>query len=263
MMAETVAYERCPKCRHAPLPQDQALPAGCPACGLILAKFAAAESAGAQVEAGDAAVDEGGAGRWQQLGRQFAAAVLYVPPRSVPAAFWGRATLLLLLALWGLRLTWMDHRTGELGSSFLHGPLLIFHEAGHVIFMPFGEFMTVLGGTLGQLLMPLIMAGALLIRTRDPFAAAIATWLFGVSLLDVAPYVYDALHPQLVLLGGHTGEEGGHDWIYLLGETGLLRRAQGLGWLTHKLGALVVLLSIAWAGWLLKRQQACIGEPHD
>lgn len=260
-MAGPFSYERCPKCLHAPLPADQALPAACPACGLILAKFAAAESIGAQAEEGDAAVDEDEAGRWQQLKRQFIDAILYVPPRSAPAAFWGRATLLLLFALWGLRLIWMDHRTGELGSSFLHGPLLIFHEAGHVIFMPFGEFVTILGGTLGQLLMPLIMAGALLIRTRDPFAAAIAMWLFGVSLLDIAPYVYDALHPQLVLLGGHTGEEGGHDWIYLLGETGLLQRAQGLGWLIHKLGALVVLLSIAWAGWILTRQKARIDEP--
>lgn len=259
MMTEGGAYERCPKCFHAPLPSDQELPAACPACGLILAKFAAAEFLAKRGEEGDA-VDESGAGRWQQLRLQLTETILYVPPRIEPAAFWGRATLLLLFVLWGMRLIWMDHRTGELGSSFLHGPLLIFHEAGHVIFMPFGEFMTILGGTLGQLLMPLIMAGALLIRTRDPFASAIAMWLFGVSLLDVAPYVYDALHPQLVLLGGHTGEEGGHDWIYLLSETGWLQRAQGLGWLAHKIGALVVLLSTAWAGWILMQQKARSGE---
>lgn len=259
-MDETVAYECCPKCRHAPLPADQALPAACPACGLILAKFAAAESLGKRGEQADATVDRSEGSRWQQLRLQFAEAIFHVPPRIEPAAFWGRATLLLLFALWGLKLIWMDHRTGELGSSFLHGPLLIFHEAGHVIFMPFGEFMTILGGTLGQLLMPLIMAGALLMRTRDPFAAAIAMWLFGVSLLDIAPYVYDALHPQLVLVGGHTGEEGGHDWIYLLSETGWLQQAQGIGWLAHKLGALVVLLSSAWAGWILMQQKARLGE---
>ena len=28
----------------------------------------------------------------------------------------------------------MDYRDGEPGSSFIHAPLLVFHEAGHVIF---------------------------------------------------------------------------------------------------------------------------------
>lgn len=98
----------------------------------------------------------------------------------------------------------------------------------------------------------------MLVKNRDPFGAALGLWLVDVSLLDVAPYVYDALHPQLVLLGGHTGEEGGHDWVYLLGEAGLLKRAQGLGWLVHKLGALVVLVSIAWAGWVLRQQKKLI-----
>ena len=179
----------------------------------------------------------------------------YVPAHVDPAAFWARVVVLLLFGLWGLWLIWMDHRTGEIGSSFLHGPLLVFHEAGHVVFRLFGESMMILGGTLGQLLMPAILCGALLFKNRDPFGAAIGLWLLGVSLLDVAPYVYDALNPQLVLLGGGTGEEGGHDWIYLLGQTGLLQRAHGIGWLVHKLGALVLMFSIAWAGWTLWQQR--------
>jgi hypothetical protein len=119
--------------------------------------------------------------------------------------------------------------------------------------------MAVAGGTLGQLIMPAILCGALLVTHRDPFGAAIGLWLFGVSLLDVAPYLYDALDPQLTLLGGGTGEEGGHDWIYLLGELHLLKRAHGLGWLVHKLGAVIVLLSLAWGGWLLWRQRTRLG----
>jgi hypothetical protein len=253
-----IRYECCPKCRHAPLPLDQSLPAACPACGLILAKFAAAAEAGDAPRAtlGD---DAEAVGRWQQLRHSICEAVRYVPPQVAPVTFWSRAALLSVVSLWGLRLIWMDYRTGELGSSFLHGPLLVFHEAGHVIFRPFGEFMTVLGGTLGQLLMPAIMAGALLLRNRDPFGAAVGTWLFGVSVLDVAPYVYDALQPQLILLGGSTGEEGGHDWIYLLSETGLLSRAQSLGSFTHMVGALLVLLSLGWAAWILSQQKARIG----
>jgi hypothetical protein len=114
--------------------------------------------------------------------------------------------------------------------------------------------MTILGGTLGQLIMPGILAGALLIKNRDPFGASIGLWLLGVSFLDVAPYVYDALDPQLMLLSGTTGEEGGHDWIYLLNATGLLKRAHGLGWFVHKLGAAIIVLAMAWGIAILWRQ---------
>ena len=124
-----------------------------------------------------------------------------------------------------------------MGTSFLHGPLLVFHEAGHVLFRLFGEWMMFLGGTLGQLLMPAIIVVAFLWKNRDPFGAAVGLWLLGASLLDVAPYMFDALDPQLMLLSGNTGEAGGHDWIYLFNSLGLLPRAPLISALTQKLGA--------------------------
>lgn len=183
--------------------------------------------------------------------------LLRVPDRVDVTAFWFRAALLLALVVWSIALTRMDYRTGAIGQSFLHRPLLVFHEAGHVIFMPLGEWVAVLGGTLGQLLMPLVLAGALLLKNHDPYGAAIGIWFFGVSTLDVAPYMYDALEPQLMLLTGSTGENGGpHDWIYLFTSLGWLPKAQVIGALTHKSGVLVVLLSLAWAAWLLRQQHA-------
>lgn len=242
----TGRFEQCPKCNHAPLPEDQALPAACPSCGVILAKLAVRdEDADPVASTIDEASDD------PTFKQRLIAALLYVPQRTDPFSFWCRALLLVLFAVWGLRLIALDYETGEMMSSFLHGPLLVFHEAGHVVFSVFGELIMVFGGSLAQLLMPAIMAGALLLRNRDPFGAAIGTWLLGVSLLDLAPYVYDALQPQLILLGGHTGAEGGHDWIYLLSATGLLQRAHALGWLVHKSGALLILASLAWAGWIL------------
>ena len=243
-------YESCPKCAHAPLPADQALPAACPSCGIVLAKFKAL----ADDDDDPVAEVDGDAGE-PTFRQRLIATLLHVPERTTPAAFWSRVVLLALFTLWGLRLIALDYATAEMMSSFLHGPLLIFHEAGHVIFSLFGEFIMILGGSLAQLLMPAVLAGALLLRNRDTFGAAIGTWLLGVSLLDLAPYVYDSLDPQLVLLGGHTGAEGGHDWIYLLGETGLLAHAHSLGWFTHKFGALVIIASIAWAGWILLQQK--------
>ena len=261
-MHNTIIYKVCPKCGHQPLPEDQSLPAACPACGLILAKFGVSPPPTPNAATDDVGGDD--PARWRMRTRQLVEALRYVPAAIDPAAFWARVAALLLFGLWGLRLLWMDHRTGEIGASFLHGPLLVFHEAGHVIFRLFGEWLMILGGTLGQLLMPAILCGALLLKNRDPFGAAIGLWLVGVSLLDVAPYVYDALDPQLVLLGGSTGEEGGHDWMYLLGRAGMLKRAHGLGWLVQKLGATVVISSIAWAGWILWQQRKRLASSlHD
>ena len=239
-------YLRCPKCGHLPLPADQSLPAACPACGVILAKVVAAGTA-TPARPGPTLQVEGEREPWHHV-------LLHVPERVDPLRWWLRVALLAGFALWGLWLMVLDVRSGEIMSAFIHLPLLVFHEAGHVIFMPLGHTLMVLGGTLGQCLMPLIMATALLLKNRDPFGAALGLWLLGVSLMDTAPYMFDALQPQLTLLSGQTGEEGGHDWIELFGTWGLLPRAQAIGLATHKLGAIAMLAALAWAGWVLKLQ---------
>ena len=240
-------YARCPKCGHRPLPADQALPAACPACGVILAKMAALAARAPRVPVPAPAPAER-AGRLAEL-------LLHGPERVDALHWWLRAALLLGFALWGWALAAMDYRSGEIGASFLHGPLLLFHEAGHLIFRPFGEWAGVFGGTLAQLLMPALIVVAFLWKNRDPFGAALGLWLLGVSLLDAAPYMYDALHPQLTLLNGGVGEQGGHDWIYLFESMGLRPRAQLIGALVHKLGVLVLLLALGWAACVLWRQR--------
>ena len=52
----------------------------------------------------------------------------------------------------------MDYRDGAMGASFIHDPLLVFHEAGHVIFAIFGEWGRVLGCTPRRLPVPAIPA---------------------------------------------------------------------------------------------------------
>jgi hypothetical protein len=245
-------FHRCPKCGHRPLPADQSLPAACPGCGAILAKLEpAALAAFARRQRPIASASAPGPNTARQ---RIASWLLHAPEREAGLPFTARLALWLGFAVWGLYLIGLDHRSGEILGSFIHGPLLVFHEAGHVLFRPFGNFTMVLGGTLGQLLMPATLGVALLWKNRDPFGAAIALWLFGVSLLDVAPYMYDALHPQLMLLSGHTGEDGGHDWIELFGTLGLLARSQAIGGATRTLGALTVLLALGWAAWVLVLQ---------
>ena len=101
-------------------------------------------------------------------------------------------------------------------DSFLHSINLPFHEAGHIIFAPFGHTMMVLGGSLMQVLVPAICAGAFLFQNHDQFGAALCVWWMGENLLDLAPYIDDARSLQLMLLGGPADEVEGHDWEALL-----------------------------------------------
>jgi hypothetical protein len=163
-------------------------------------------------------------------------------------------------------LTWPFVRTpidpGVL-DSFLHLPNLVFHEAGHVLFLPFGRFMSVLGGSLMQLLVPLACAATFVRQQGNRFAAAVCIWWAGQSLVDLAPYVADARALRLVLLGGRTGAEvEGHDWEYLLGSVGLLQWDVVLGRLTHLAGSLVMIGALCWAVVLmLSRRETETGAP--
>lgn len=247
-------YPHCPKCGHSPLPAEQSLPAACPTCGLVLAKFNAPPlQRPNNSDRDDRNQPSGLSTLW--------AMVTHVPEQVDRTMFWGRVALLAFFGVWGIRLLMMNVGTGELGESFLHRPLLVFHEAGHVVFIPLGEFMTIAGGTLGQLIMPAVLCGALLIKNRDPFGASIGLWLVGVSFLDIAPYAYDALQPQLMLLGGRTGEDGGpHDWMFLLTKLGLLKRAHGVGYFFYVLGLVTIALSMTWSAWLLWQQKKNVTE---
>lgn len=118
---------------------------------------------------------------------------------------------------------------------------LVFHEAGHIIFMPFGAFAGVLGGTLMQLIAPAAFAVSFSLRRSYYSAAAVLFWL-GQSLFNVSVYARDARARALPLL---TGDEDTHDWFNLLSELGLLRHDQAIGNLFYALGLLCLLAAVA------------------
>jgi hypothetical protein len=249
-------FDTCPKCGHRRVPGEMHAPEQCPACGLYFAKWMAHDSfVPPALHAHDKTEDE--EYDWRDELRE---RIEHVPATVTDATIWGRAALLLFFAVWGVRLAAMDYRDGEMGNSFMHNILLAIHEAGHVIFIPCGEFMTILGGSLFQILLPLIAAATILWQNRDAYGAALGIWWAGVSLMDLAPYIYDAKQPQLILLGGHTGEDGPHDWIYLLGVFGKVHHSQAYGFWAHKLGLLLMLLGLCAAGaalwrWRKSREQ--------
>jgi hypothetical protein len=123
---------------------------------------------------------------------------------------------------------------------FLDGVNLAFHEAGHLFLGFGGETLHFLGGTLGQLIFPALLA-ARFARRGEPFEAAVCTLWLGESLMNVGVYLGDARTQALPLVGGHV-----HDWNWLLGRAGLLASAESIGRLLHLLASGVVLGAWVW-----------------
>lgn len=118
--------------------------------------------------------------------------------------------------------------------SFFDGVDLIIHEAGHTIFLLFGNFLHILGGSLLQILVPLIFVSYFAL-TRQHFSSALTLFWFGQSLINVSVYVGDAATMQLPLLGG---EASIHDWNYLLSSFGLLPHTAAIAKIIYSIGFL-------------------------
>jgi len=257
-------FQKCPKCDHERAAGETAPEEVCPACGLIFAKYLQARTAppaAAQVRREVSPEHESA-----QVGREvsvpdeltrlarFKSMLVYVPDEVGSVTVYARAALLVALIVYGVKLAAMDVPSWEMMSSLIHMPMVPIHEFGHILFLPFGEFMTLLGGSLFQAGLPLIFGGIFLVRNRDPFAAAVMLWWSAVAVMDIAPYIYDAQLPQHVLLTGRTGDTGAHDFIDVLGDLGLLHKAQTVGYVAHRFGVLMLVASFAWAAWVLRLQ---------
>ncbi|MCZ6877772.1 MAG: zinc ribbon domain-containing protein, partial [Acidobacteria bacterium] len=170
----------------------------------------------------------------------------------------GIVWLVLLVLGWSF-ITMNIERT-QMSPSFTHFIIynvnLVFHEAGHMIFRPLGRFMTILGGSLLQVLVPLLCTVVFLTRYLDPFAASVTLWWTGQSLIDLGPYINDARAQQMVLLGGFSGQDrpGYHDWNNLLGQLVWLSLDHTLANLVHYAGSALIILSLLWGLYLLWSQ---------
>jgi hypothetical protein len=251
----------CPKCGS----QQEDGRIDCLRCGIVFAKYRppVAPSLRAALPSSAAGpMAEAGAGRFVKT--------LLFPERSATSLEIGaRALILLGLAAWTWHLiagpmqaTYWSFRMmvtpmviETIQESKLHLVNTPFHEFGHLLFMPFGRFMTILGGTLGQLLMPLICAAVLLLKTRDAFGASVALWWFGENFLDISVYINDARDRELILLSGVTGkEDDGHDWHNILSDLGWLPYDHAIADGAYKLGMLLMCLALIWGAAMLKKQ---------
>lgn len=182
--------------------------------------------------------------------------LFYVNPETNIVFLIGRIFVLLVMTIWGVKFIFSSIMSNYAGSSFMHLINLPFHEAGHIFFRIFGQFMMTLGGSLMQLIVPLVCLAAFLLKTRDPFAASVSLWWLGQSLIDLAPYINDARRLQLILLGGVTGQDVAdyHDWQFILRKLGLLNYDHMLAKTAHISGAFFIICALVWGGYMLLKQ---------
>lgn len=239
-------YTTCPKCAYVRREADTAPAGQCPACGLVFSKWLKAQMV-------DTAVKPAASLRSpRQALLQYC-----LPPRpQLTGSEW-----LILVIVWGAFLVCglyfinLDFRSNAIGNSWFHNINLVFHEAGHVLFRPGGRTAMLLGGSLFQVLLPLLLMGCFLQLNRDAFGASLCLWWAGQSLMDVAPYIADARALRLPLLGvGAAADSPGmHDWANLLRPRGWLRYDTTIAFWVDLAGTVLVLLALLWGAAALWR----------
>ena len=128
-------------------------------------------------------------------------------------------------------------------GHFIDAANLIFHEAGHVIFIFFGQFIHVLMGSGFQVLLPLLIT-AYFFSTGQRLSAAITLMWAGENMTNVSVYAGDAIAMQLPLLGG---DASFHDWHYLLTTHNVLAWTPEIASTIYVLGVLTTLTGVILA----------------
>ena len=242
----------CPKCGYVRQLYDSHVMQGlCPKCGIATQKWLRREDEAVVSRNSDESLI-----RHEEIGPWYTrlkSILLYTPETTGRADFYGRVVVFILFFIWGWSFILGGLSWTSIGSSFLHSVNLPFHEFGHVLFSPFGRFMTLLGGSLFQVLMPLGLGIAFLCKYKNAFGASIMLWWGGQNFVDIAPYIADASFRTIPLIGGMGAEA--HDWGNLLTMLGWLNHDYALGRASFLFGSMLMILANIWGGCLLYLQR--------
>jgi hypothetical protein len=144
------------------------------------------------------------------------------------------------------------NRTGFLILDYVN---LIIHEGGHFFFSWFGHTIMILGGTLGELLVPLLCALYFFWQRETTGFAFCSLWLFE-NFPYIGTYMADARTGALPLVGS-----GDSDWEILFSQWGLLAQDQKIGATMHTLGYLGMLATVAWLAYRVRHDAVQGNDP--
>lgn len=146
-------------------------------------------------------------------------------------------------------------RSGFLFPDYVN---LIIHEGGHFFFSWFGYTITILGGTLGELIVPLLCAGYFFGK-RDVAGFTFSAFWFFENFPYIGTYMADARAQNLPLVGS-----GDHDWGILFGQWGLLMQDQKIGGAMRAVGWMGMMAVAGWLAWrTYQSAQAVSGQEAE
>ena len=135
------------------------------------------------------------------------------------------------------------------------GPLLMIdlvfvpiHEGGHLLFRFFGEFLSVAGGTLLQLSVPVMLA-TFFIFQRQVMGTAFCMFFFFEQFLPISTYMADARAQDLPLLTVGDADYVIHDWNYLFDKFGVLDHDTQIAHAVRVIGWIGMVSTVAWMIW--------------
>ncbi len=123
---------------------------------------------------------------------------------------------------------------------FIDNVNLVIHEAGHVVFALFGNLIMLLGGTILQLLVPIVFILYFVFQKQIYSASLLMYWL-AINLFNVSVYVGDAVTMSLPLL---TGDTSTHDWNQIFTILGILNHTDIISGIIFVTGLLVMVLAL-------------------
>lgn len=243
---------QCPKCQYQRQLHDEGMhPDICPQCGIVYSKFLSRHLQKTNHEKSEDDILE--QEEIVTIKQRLLTDIFYIPDKVRQDIFYARCGLFIAFTLWGFYFISAGVDWEKIGSSFMHNINLPFHEFGHILFMPFGDFMMILGGSLFQVLLPFGLTAVFIFKQQDNFAGSITLWWCGQSFIDVSPYIADAQLRALPLVGG--GGEESHDWGNLLTMLNWLEHTAAIAKGCFLIGAIIIILSLIWGGWILKMQK--------
>jgi hypothetical protein len=148
----------------------------------------------------------------------------------------------LMISFVAAGLFWVHAAMSETGFLLLDYINLPFHEFGHPFFSFFGETMGIWGGTIAQLVIPLIVLVSFYMK-RETMGVSFGVFWFGENLLNIAVYIGDAQRMDLPLVGG-----GEHDWNMILSGLGMLQHTASIARAVKVAGWIIMIGAVVWLG---------------